>query len=116
MLQKSLGWLSRMEQNAQLSLLPAGSGTITAMSGGGGGGQTGGAKPFGLARDAFDAQKLFLEKLTGQTKLTYDKLQDPLVNDTCKRAVLSRMKEKLTDVQALVTKGDATIEITITRK
>ena len=83
---------------------------------GGGGGQTGGAKPFGLARDAFDAQKLFLEKLTGQTKLTYDKLQDPLVNDTCKRTVLNRMKEKLTDVQALVTKGDATIEITITRK
>ena len=103
-----------MEQNSQLSLLPAGSGTITAMSGGGG--QTGGAKPFGLARDAFDAQKLFLEKLTGQTKLTYDKLQDPLVNDTCKRAVLNRMKEKLTDVQTLVTKGDATIEITITRK
>lgn len=89
------------------------------MSGGGGSGggsQKGGDKPFGLSRDAFDAQKPFLEALTNQTALTYDKLQDILLVDTCKREALKKLTEKVTDIQQLIKTRGATIEITITRK
>jgi hypothetical protein len=109
-----------MEQNSQISMLPAGSGTITAMSGGGNGlqsnPQSGGAKPFNLKQEGFDKWKGFLQALTDKTTLTYDSLKvenSPEYAD-CKRTILKKLTPHLQDILNKKDKGGITIEISFT--
>jgi len=106
-----------MEQNSQISLLPAASGTITAMSGGGmvqsqsGGGQ----KPFNLSVEQFAAQKAFLEALT-DTPLNYDTLSadNSLEYADCKRTILKKLTPKLQEILTKKDKEGITIQIRFT--
>ena len=120
-----------MEQNSQMSLLPAGSGTITAMSGGGSvlqsntppgntnakqDTQSGGAKPFGLKQEGFDKWKGFLQALTDKRALTYDELKAENSSEyaDCKRTILTKLTDHL---QEFINKKDRegiTIEISFT--
>lgn len=103
-----------MEQNAQISLLPAAGGTITAMSGGGGS-SIGGALPFNLNPTEFQKHKSFLEAITDEKDMTPDKLKDEATYNNYKRKILEKLTPHLTDLKKITEEGKAVIEITISR-
>ena len=105
-----------MEQNAQISLLPASGGTITAMSGGGGGGESrGGALPFNLNPSEFQKHKSFLEAITDEKDMTPDKLKDDATYNNYKRKILEKLTPHLSNLKKMTEEGKAVIEITISR-
>lgn len=120
-----------MEQNAQISLLPAVSGTITAMSGGGSvlqsnthpgnlyakqDSQSGGAKPFNLKQEGFDKWKGFLEALTDKRGLSYDALKAENSSEyaECKRTILQKLTPRLQEIINKKDREGVTFEISFT--